>query len=86
MIIASRNRAKAVNENIVATISHDKYKDVLLNKKYLRHWMNSIQSKDQGIGIYEVNKISLSCFHGKVYIQNNGCDGLALGYKIQLSY
>ena len=26
-------KAKGVNENVVATISHDEYKDVLLNNK-----------------------------------------------------
>ena len=39
--------------------------------------MNRIQSKDHRIGTYEINKISLSRFHDKIYIQNNG---LALGY------
>ena len=42
--------------------------------------MNKIQSKDHEIGTYEVNKISLSCFDDKIYIQKNGYDGLALGY------
>ena len=31
--------------NVVATISHDEYKDVLLYKKCLRHSLNRIQSK-----------------------------------------
>ena len=39
--------------------------------------MNSIQSKDHRIGAYEINK---SFFDDKVYIQNNECEGLALGY------
>ena len=43
--------------------------------------MNRIQSKDQKLRTYEINKMTLSCFHGKIYIQNNGCDGLALGYQ-----
>ena len=38
-------------QNIVATISHNEYKDVLLSKKCLRHSMNSIQSKDDKIYI-----------------------------------
>ena len=70
-----------VNINIVATISCKEYKDVLLNKKCLRHFMNRIQSKDHKIGTYEINKISLSCFDHKICIENNGCDGLALGYQ-----
>ena len=42
--------------------------------------MNRIQSNDQKIRTYEINKISLSWFDYKIYIQNNGRDELALGY------
>ena len=41
----------------MVTISYKEYKDVLLNKKCLRHSMNRIQSKDHKIGTYEINKI-----------------------------
>ena len=61
-------------------MSHNEYKDVLLNNKCLRHSINRIQSKDHRIGTYEINKISLSCFDDKIYIKNNGYDGLAPGY------
>ena len=47
----------------------------------MRYSMNRIESKDHKIGIYEINKISLSCFDDKIYIQNNEYDGLALGYQ-----
>ena len=40
--------------------------------------MNRIQSKDHKIGTYEIDKISLPCFDDKIYIQNNGYDGLEL--------
>ena len=40
--------------------------------------MNRIQSKDHKTETYEINKISLSYFGGEIYIQNNGCDELAL--------
>ena len=73
-------KARDVNRNVVVTISHNKYKDVLLNQKCLRHSINRIQSKDHKIVTYEINKISLSCFDDKIYIQNNGYDGLALVY------
>ena len=46
--------------------------------------MNRIQSEDQRIGTYEANKISLSCFDDKIYMQNNGYDGLSLGYLSKL--
>ena len=77
---SEHKKAKGVSRNVVATISHNEYKDVLLSTKYLRHSMHRIQSKDHKIGTYEINKISLSCFDDKIFFQNNGCDGLAFGY------
>ena len=73
-------KAKGVNKNVVATINHNEYKNVLLNNKCIRHLMNRIESKDDRIGTYEINKISLSCFDDKICIQNNGYDRLTLGY------
>ena len=70
-----------MNRIVAATISYNEYKNVLLNKKCLRYSMNRIQSKDHKMGSYEINKISLSCFDDKIYIQNNKVDGLALGYQ-----
>ena len=60
-------KAKIVNKNVVATVSHIEYKHVLLNNKCLRQSMNIIQSKDHRIGTYEINKISLSCFDDNIY-------------------
>ena len=74
-------KANGMNRNVVAAISHNEYKDFLLNKKCLRHLMNRIQSKDHKIVTYEINKIFSSCFNDKIYIQNNESDGLALGYE-----
>ena len=65
---SEHKKANGGNENVVARISHNEYKDVLLNKKCLRHSVNRIQSKDQIIRTYEINKISLSCFNDKIYI------------------
>ena len=46
--------------------------------------MNDIRwiekNKDNRIRTYKTNKISLYCFDDKIYILNNGYDGLALGY------
>ena len=72
---------KSVNRNVVIKISHNEYKDVLLNQKCSRLSMNKIQSKYDRIGTYEINKISLSYFDNKIYMQNNGYDELALGYQ-----
>ena len=54
---SEHKKAKGVNRNVVAIISHNEYKDLPLNNKCLRHSMNTIQSKDHGIGTYEINKI-----------------------------
>ena len=70
-----------MNRNVVLTIRHNKYKNVLLNNKCVRHSLNRIQSKDHLIGTYEINKISLSSFDDEIYIHRNGYDGLALGYQ-----
>ena len=78
---SEHQKAKGVNRNVVAMISHNEYKNVLLNNKCLRHSMNRIRSKDHRIGTCDSNKISLSCFDDKISIQNNGYDGLALGYQ-----
>ena len=43
----------------------NKFKDVLFNKKILRHKMRRIQSKKHKLGTYEIDKISLSCFDDK---------------------
>ena len=61
-------KAKGVNKIAVTTISHNEYKAILLNKKCLRYSMNRIQSKDQKIRVYEISRISLSCFDDKIYI------------------
>ena len=37
--------------------------------------------KDHRIEIYEINKISFSCFDDKLYFQNNGCNKLSLAYQ-----
>ena len=69
-----------MNVNDAAAITNNEYKDVLMYEKCLRHSMNSIQSKDNKIGTYKISRISFSWFDDKIYIQNNECDGLALGH------
>ena len=70
-------KEKGVNKNIISTITHKEYKDVLLNNKCVKHSVNRIQSKNHRIGTYEINKIF---FDDKIYVQNNGYDELAIGY------
>ena len=77
---SQHKKAKGVNKNVVATISHQEYKDISLNKKCLRQPINTIQSKDYRIETYEINKICLVLMI-KYTSKNNGYDGLALGYQ-----
>ena len=54
---SEHKKAKDANKNVVATISHNEYKNVLLNNKSLRHSTNRIKCKDHRTGTYEINKI-----------------------------
>ena len=47
---SEHKKSKGENKNVVATISHDEYKVVLLNKKFFKYLLNRIQSKDHRIG------------------------------------
>ena len=67
-----------MNRNIVATISHNEYKGVLLSNKCIRHSLNRIQCNGHRIERFESKKVSLSIFDDKIYIQNNECNRLTL--------
>ena len=65
--------AKGVKQRL----RHDNYKDVLFNKKQMRHTMRTIKSEKHQLGSYELNKTSLSCFDDKRYIYENGVTSYA---------
>ena len=44
-MISKYRKSKNVNKNIIAKISHNEYRDVLMNKK-MRKLMNIIQSEN----------------------------------------
>ena len=67
------NKAKGVN----LKLRHNEYVDVLFNKKVIRHKMKRIQSKIHEIGIYDLSKISLSCFDDKRHVLDDGINTLA---------
>ena len=67
------NTAKGVN---IAT-EFNEFKDTLFNKKIMRHKMRRIQSKKHKLGTYEINKISLSCFDDKRYVQDESINTFA---------
>ena len=71
------NTAKGVS---IAT-EFNKFKDVLFNKKVIRHKMKRIQSKKHKLGTYEIDKISLSCFDDKRYVLDDGIYTLSYFHK-----
>ena len=73
--------AKGIKKNIIKNnITHKNYKDVLLNNKQIYHTMKTIRSNKHEIGSYELNKVSLSCFDDKRYIDKNGLTSYAYGH------
>ena len=71
------NTAKGVS---IAT-EFDNFKDVLLNKKIIRHKMKRIQSKKHKLGTYEFDNMSLSCFDNKRYVLDDGAYTLSYFHK-----
>ena len=74
--------AKGITTNVIKQrLRHDNYKDVLFNKKQMRHTMRTIKSEKHRLGSYVLNKTSLSCFDDKRYIHENGITSYAYGHK-----
>ena len=48
------------------------FKNILLNKKIMRHKMRRIQAKNHKLETYEINKISLLCFGEKRFVLKDG--------------
>ena len=74
--------AKGIKKNVIKQLlRHDNYKDVLFNKKQMRHTMRTIKSEKHQLGSYVLDKTSLSCFDDKRYIHENGVTSYAYGHK-----
>ena len=67
------NTAKGIN---IAT-QFNEFKNILFNKKRMRHKMRRIQTKNHKLGTYENNKISLSCFDDKIFVLKDDIHTLA---------
>ena len=59
---SEHKKAKGTNKIVGATVSHNEYKDVVLNNKSIRDSMNRIQSRDHRIGFYENKRSSMVLF------------------------
>ena len=75
--MAKNHTAKGVN---IAT-EFDEFKDILFNKKIIRHKMRRIQSKKHKLGTYGISKISLSCFDNKRCMFDDGIHTFAYFHK-----
>ena len=75
-------KAKGVKKCVVKKqIMHEQYKETLFGKKQLWHGMNILRSQKHEIyGIY-VNKIWLSPFDSKRWIEEDGIHTKAYGYE-----
>ena len=52
-------KAKYINKNVVDDeLKHQDYKNVLFNRSYVRHKMNTIHSKSHNIGSYKIHNNS----------------------------
>ncbi|CAH3184930.1 unnamed protein product [Porites evermanni] len=74
--------AEGVRKYVIKkNITHENYKDCLLNRKQMLNSMHTIRSECHQIGSYQLNKISLSCFDDKRYILEDGITSYAYGHK-----
>ena len=75
-------KAKGVKKSVVKKhIMHEQYKETLIGKKQLWHGMNMLGSEGHEIYGMHVNKISLSPFDSKRWIEENGIHTHAYGYN-----
>ena len=75
-------KAKGVKKYVVKkSIKYEQYKEVLFQKQTIRHGMNMLRSDGHHIYGLRVNKVSLSPFDSKRWIDDNGVDTLAYGHK-----
>ena len=73
--------AKGIKKNVIKkNITHANYTETLFNKKQMHHKMKTIRSQNHQLGSYEINKVSLSCFDDKRYIQEDGITSYAYGH------
>ena len=70
--------AKGVN---IAT-EFNEFKDVLFNKKIIRHKIKRMQAQKHKIETYEIDKTSLSCFDDKRFVLDDGVNTSAYFIKI----
>ena len=75
--------AKGIKKNIIKKdITHENYKNTLFNAEQMSHKMKTIRSENHELGSYEINKVSLSCFDDKRYLNDDGVTSYAYGHRL----
>ena len=80
-ILDESNNEKITSKGYNGFIEFQEFYDTLFKKKFLRHTMRRIGSKNHDLVTYETNKKSLSCFDDKQYILKNEINTLAYGHR-----
>ena len=80
-ILDESNNEKNTSKGHNGFIEFQESYNTLFKKKFLRHTMRRIGSKNHNLGTYEINKRSLPCFDDKLYILRNGINTLTYGHK-----
>lgn len=81
----NEKRAKGISKAVVKnTITHQSYKDCIVNSTQMNVEVCSFRTSNHTIYTNKINKIGLSSYDDKRYIQPNGLDTYAYGhFKIQ---
>ena len=73
--------AKGIKKVVIKKdLTHENYKQTLLENKQMYHKMKTIRSIKHKLGSYEINKVSLSCFDDKIYLTKDGIKSYAYGH------
>ena len=76
-------KAKGISKTVVSQdLHHELYKSCLVKREELRHEMIAIRSDHHKMGLYAINKISLSPLDTKKYITPDGINTVAFGHFI----
>jgi hypothetical protein len=74
--------AKGVKKYVIKNkLTHDDFKNVIRDRKQLRHNMNTIRSVKHQLGTHEMRKVTLSCFDDKRHLTEDGITSYAYGHK-----
>ena len=76
-------KSKAINKAVANDeLKYEDYKNVLFSRSYMRQDMNRIQSKNQNIGSYRINKIYLPSYDDQKYVLKDEYSKISLYHNI----